>query len=138
MKNKKKIPYDPCQKLFTIFINFHEFINAKQVICKCGKTISLGNNYQVANFKRHSKSKNCNFFVNNQPCIKTQQYFSCENLVGGDITIHIIPQDVVYFLGIQSYSNLNSNLILLDNESFFIYNYFNMPNTQNLLSRIFN
>ena len=78
------------------------------------------------------------FFVNNQPCIKTQQYFSCENLVGGDITIHIIPQDVVYFLGIQSYSNLNSNLILLDNESFFIYNYFNMPNTQNLLSRIFN
>ena len=54
----------------------------------------------------------------------SQRYFSCENLAGGDITIHITPQEVVYFLGIRSYSNINPCLIAVDDETFLIYNHF--------------
>ncbi|CAG8799980.1 10813_t:CDS:2, partial [Gigaspora rosea] len=34
--------------------------------------------------------------------------FSCENLVGGKIAIHITLQEVVYFLGIRSYTDLDT------------------------------
>ena len=69
-KNSKRIPYDSRQRHFTTYPNFQEFVNAKKVICKCGQIISLGINYQVANFKRHSESNNCNFLINNQPSVK--------------------------------------------------------------------
>ena len=69
-KNSKRIPYDSRQRHFTTYPNFQEFVNAKKVICKCGQIISLGINYQVANFKRHSESNNCNFLINNQPSVR--------------------------------------------------------------------
>ena len=70
LKNSKRIFYDSRQWHFTTYPNFQEFVNAKKVICKCGHIISLGINYQVANFKRHSESNNCNFLINNQPSVK--------------------------------------------------------------------
>lgn len=70
----------------------------------------------------------------------SQRYFSCENFAG-DITIHITPREVVYFLGIRSYSNINDInpcLIAVDDETFLIYNHFSMSSTQNFLLNIFN
>ena len=69
-KNSKRIPYDSRQRHFTTYPNFQEFVNAKKVICKCGQIISLGINYQVVNFKRHSEINNCNFLINNQPSVR--------------------------------------------------------------------
>ncbi len=71
----------------------------------------------------------------------SQRYFSCENFAGGDITIHITPREVVYFLGIRFYSNIddiNPCLIAVDDETFLIYNHFSMSSTQNFLLNIFN
>jgi hypothetical protein len=68
----------------------------------------------------------------------SQRYFSCENLAGGDITIHITPREVIYYLGIRSYFNVSPYLIAVDDETSLIYNHFNMPSTQSFLSSIFN
>ena len=60
---------------------------------------------------------------------------------GGDITIHTTPREVVYFLGIRSYSNINDInpcLIAVDDETFLIYTHFSMSSTQNFLVNIFN
>ena len=51
----------------------------------------------------------------------SQRYFSCENLAGRDITIHITPQEVVYLLGVCFYSHINDInpcLIAVDDETF--------------------
>lgn len=66
------------------------------------------------------------------------RFFSCENLAGGDLTIHISPHEVIYFLGICSYINVNSNLISVDDITLSIYDYFNMPSSYNYLLKIFN
>ena len=63
--------------------------------------------------------------------------FSYENSVGGNIIIHIIPREVVYFLGMHSYT-INDNLITVNNETISIYNFFNMPSSQNFLLKNFN
>ena len=75
--SSKGIPYDSRQQHFTTYPNFQEFVNAKKVTCKCGQIISLGANYQLANFKRHSESNNCNFLINNQPSV--QAFFTKSN-----------------------------------------------------------
>ena len=66
---KISLPYDSRQSQFTSFSNFQKFIDTKKVLCKCGKIISLGSIYQVANFQRHSQSKNCNYHLNKQPSL---------------------------------------------------------------------
>ncbi|EXX54627.1 hypothetical protein GLOIN_2v1471637 [Rhizophagus irregularis DAOM 181602=DAOM 197198] len=63
------LPYDSRQSRFTSFDNFQKFISTKKVLCKCGKTVSLGAIYQVANFQRHFQSKNCDYYLNKQPSI---------------------------------------------------------------------
>ncbi|CAG8851073.1 19244_t:CDS:1, partial [Racocetra persica] len=64
----------------------------------------------------------------------TNRIFSCENLVGGKIAIHITPQEVVYFLGVHSYANLDTynNLISVDDDTISIYNFFNLPSSHEL------
>ena len=64
------LPYDSCQSRFASFSNFQKFIDTKTVLCKCGATISLGKDYQVSNFQRHSQSNNCTYHTNNQLSIK--------------------------------------------------------------------
>ena len=54
----------------------------------------------------------------------TYRFFSCENSIGGDITIHITPHEVIYFLGIRSYTNVGINLISVDDETISIYEFF--------------
>ena len=64
---------------------------------------------------------------------------SCD--CAGDITIHITPREVVYFLGIRFYSNINGInpcLIAVGDETFLIYKHFSMSSTQNFLLNIFN
>ena len=68
----------------------------------------------------------------------SHHFFSCENSVGGNITIHITPYEVVYFLGTCSYINVNDNLISVNDETISIYNFFNMSSSREFLLKIFN
>ena len=68
----------------------------------------------------------------------THRFFTCENSVGGKITIHITPREVVYFLGIRSYTKVEDYLVSVDDETISIYDYFNMPSSQEILLKIFN
>ena len=111
----KKIPYDSRQKCFTTYPNFQEFVNAKKVICKCGQIISLGVNYQVFGqsyyvlwkmWARTFMGRKASRILDHLSYISikaylpvSQRYFSCENLAGRDITIHITPWEVVIFWG---------------------------------------
>ncbi len=68
----------------------------------------------------------------------SHHFFSYENSVGGNITIHITPYKVVYFLGTCSYINVNDNLISVNDETISIYNFFNMSSSREFLLKIFN
>ena len=70
----------------------------------------------------------------------SRRLFSCENSAGGNITIHITPHEVIYFLGARSFTKVNDNygsLISVDDETISIYDFFNMPSVHESLLKIF-
>ena len=67
-------------------------------------------------------------------------FFSCENSIGRNITIHITPHEIVYFLGTRSFTKVNDNydsLISVDDETISIYDFFNAPSIHEFLLKIF-
>ena len=67
-------------------------------------------------------------------------FFSCENSIGRNITIHITPHEIVYFLSTRSFIKVNDNydsLISVDDETISIYDFFNAPSIHEFLLKIF-
>ena len=103
-------------KRFTTYPNFQEFANAKKLFVNVVTWSQLS---RVITFyekcgQGHSWEEKPARFLDHLSYISikaylpvSQRYFPCKNLAGGDITLHIIPREVVYFLGIRSYSNIN-------------------------------
>ena len=120
-----------------LFVNVVKLFHLESIIKCLGKVITFYEKMWARTFVGRKASRIFRSFIIYFYFPVSQRYFSCENLAGRDITIHITPWEVVYFLGICSYSNINTCLIAVDDETF-LYNHFSQSSTQNFLLNIFN
>ena len=117
-------------------------IYSNGILC-LGKVIAM---YEKCG-QRHAWIENPVGFLDNLSYISmkvymqvSRRFFSCENSLGGNITIHITPREVVYYLGLRSFTKVNDNydsLISIDDETISIYDFFNTSSIRESLLKIF-